>query len=67
MTSTYPHDDARCRQDSVDAAGFREACRALAQLADAAGIPDTGMGFAEMAQVITDRLTTGELNPSQEG
>lgn len=30
--SNYPHDDDRCRQDSIDAEGFRWACREIARL-----------------------------------
>lgn len=52
----YPHDDERCRQDSVDAAGFREACRAFGRIAEAAGLSDTSMGFAEVAEAVARRL-----------
>jgi hypothetical protein len=54
--ASYPHDDGRCRQDSVDAAGFREACRAMARLAEAAGLSDSGLGFAEVADAVIKRL-----------
>lgn len=51
LPSTYPHDDARCRQDSVDAAGFREVCRALARIGMAAGLTD-GVGAHEIADAV---------------
>jgi len=51
LPSTYPHDDDRCRQDSVAAEGFISVCRALA----AAGVPDT-MSAAEGVDWLAARV-----------
>lgn len=51
----YPHDDAICRQDSVDAAGFIDACRDLARLEDAAGLSE-GLSITEVIDAVIDRL-----------
>lgn len=52
----YPHDDDRCRQDSVDAAGFTHACRELARLADALGIAEAGQGVTEVVDAAIRRI-----------
>ena len=57
--ATYPHSDEQCRQDSVDASGFREACRAFARLADAAGLTDSGLSFDEVARAIIRVIPPG--------
>lgn len=57
----YPHDDNRCRQDSVDADGFREACRHIARLADALGM----RGAGSLAEVI-DLAITRVIPPAEE-
>jgi hypothetical protein len=53
---TYPHSDDRCRQDSVDADGFREACRQIARLADALGLGDMGMSLGEVVDAAIARI-----------
>jgi hypothetical protein len=56
--ASYPHDDDRCRQASVDAEGFRRACRALAELAEALGLSDSGHGVDEIVSLAAQRLGT---------
>lgn len=51
----YPHSDDRCRQDSVDADGFREACREVGRLAEALGVTHVG-SIAEVIDLAITRL-----------
>lgn len=46
----YPHDDDLCRQDSVDAACFKDLCRALAST----DVPE-GMGASEAVHWLSAR------------
>lgn len=52
----YPHSDDRCRQDSADAAGFTEACRQIARLADAMGMADTAQSIGEVIDAAVRRI-----------
>lgn len=52
----YPHEDERCRQDSIDADGFREACRQIARLADALGLRNAD-SFGEVIDLAITRVT----------
>jgi hypothetical protein len=55
---TYRHDDDRCAQDSLDAVGFRDACRQIARLANALHLPDTGCTIGEVVDTAIARLPT---------
>jgi hypothetical protein len=54
----YPHADDRCRQDSVDAAGFTEACRQVSRLADALGMADAAQSIDEVIDTAIARLAS---------
>jgi hypothetical protein len=58
---TYPHDDTRCEQDSVDAAGFRDACRSAARLSDALGLSNTGHTIGEIVDTAVARLSDAPM------
>lgn len=60
LPATYPHDDHRCRQDSIDADGFRTACREVAQLAEVLGISDAGLGIGGVIDRAIQRIKEGD-------
>jgi hypothetical protein len=52
---TYPHDDDKCRQDSVDAAIGRGAIRQFARLANALGLRDENTSMDEVVDHLIAR------------
>jgi hypothetical protein len=54
---TFPHDDEKCRQNSVDAECFREASRQFARLATALGLTEP----VDMAEVV-DHLIARDIH-----
>ena len=59
----YPHNDDRCRQDSVDAAGFADICRGIARVATAEGVSEWGGGLVELVEHLIERARSTQEDP----